>query len=561
MSTIETLQKCYISRELLVNGDTKLNTLKTNEIDTSAFKMSSTTKKGFVLTSSNNGTGQWKPLPVFSQWETNKSNDHIFYKKGSVGIGVNNPDEMLHVVDNACVDGFLKVGGALRMVSEGAHILKNDTFSIKTRKDHVLYITKANNVGINTMSADEKLVVEGNVKLSGNIINNKNVFSLPDNSDVLVGEKNKQTLNQKTLVSPTLMTPIINDPIINGDIQLNNNSTIRGMRQPITSNEVATKEYVDILSVMNSINFLDNVDAIITTIPENPGMDSRYIVNIKDDEWGDKYMQIAGWDGLEWIFEKPVQNNVVFVKAENEQWVYMENTNRWITYAGIVSSHSKMTDIERDDHKQYMNIQGREGGQHMIGGTKKHDCLTIDSTTHVNKGNIILNGVGGNVGIGIREPTETLDICGNVKISGRIVSNDNNVYELPKSAVGGMTSQVTSLVSTESVDRLCNKTMVNPVIDGNIKGNRLSVTQIKNSTVLSEEQLILVMSNATLTLPEAYEHAGREYTIIISKNDTVCNINTSGYDRINANERKKVLTEPHIPVRFVSDGVHRWYKM
>ena len=239
----------------------------------------------------------------------------------------------------------------------------------------------------------------------------------------------------------------------------------------------------------------------------------------------------------------------------------MENTNRWITYAGIVSSHSKMTDIERDDHKQYMNIQGREGGQHMIGGTKKHDCLTIDSTTHVNKGNIILNGVGGNVGIGIREPTETLDICGNVKISGRIVSNDNNVYELPKSAVGGMTSQVTSLVSTESVDRLCNKTMVNPVIDGNIKGNRLSVTQIKNSTVLSEEQLILVMSNATLTLPEAYEHAGREYTIIISKNDTVCNINTSGYDRINANERKKVLTEPHIPVRFVSDGVHRWYKM
>lgn len=55
-----------------------------------------------------------------------------------------------------------------------------------------------------------------------------------------------------------------------------------------------------------------------------------------------------------------------------------------------VYSHSDLADLTNDDHHQYAFLNGRSGGQILIGGTDANDDLTLYSTSNATKGNIIL---------------------------------------------------------------------------------------------------------------------------------------------------------------------------
>ncbi len=85
---------------------------------------------------------------------------------------------------------------------------------------------------------------------------------------------------------------------------------------------------------------------------------------------------------------------------------------REVTIIELMGSidHGSLPGLTDDDHTQYALLAGRSGGQTLIGGTDASDNLTIDSTSNATKGDIILNSTGGNVGIGITNPTTTLDI-------------------------------------------------------------------------------------------------------------------------------------------------------
>lgn len=549
MSTkdLTSFQSCILHKDLKVIGTSSLNSITCNQISTENFELKTTTKKGFVLTSDMNGVGQWKKLPLFSPWEVNKSNENIYYKKAYVGIGLTNAMEMLHVNDNIRVEGSVRCG-SIKLLDDNATIMKKRNLTICTNKDKIITITENNNVGINTEDPKEKLVVEGNIKFTGNLINNNNVFNLPEVSDTLIGEKQQQSLYMKTLISSTLIHPNIKEPLIDGNIKLNNHSTIQYVRQPEESHEVATKEYVDIMSMMNHVKFLDNVEGFVKELPKSDELptNSRYILN----------NQIVSWDGLEWKYEDPESNNIVFVKSEKEQWIYLDDLKKWITYATIISSHSKLSNLYSDDHIQYLNILGRKDGQIVHGGLHKHENLTLDSTYNINKGNIILNPKGGYVSVNHDNPAQSLDIFGNIRLSGCIVDTKHKQYQLPNN-----NEESTNLLSTDSIDTIYNKTLVNPKIDGFLEGMRYSVTHVEKSRILSTEQVVLVMSSLSLTLPEASENSGRQFIIILSKKDIKCEIKVMKNDRINANDKKVIILEPHDVKMFVSNGLHRWYRL
>ncbi|MBY0316844.1 MAG: tail fiber domain-containing protein [Bdellovibrionales bacterium] len=90
----------------------------------------------------------------------------------------------------------------------------------------------------------------------------------------------------------------------------------------------------------------------------------------------------------------------------------MNASSQWVcgTDTGGVTDHGALSGLADDDHTQYVMLAGRSGGQSIIGGTAASNSLTLDSTSSVTKGNIVLQPNGGNVGIGTTNPGAPLDI-------------------------------------------------------------------------------------------------------------------------------------------------------
>ena len=86
--------------------------------------------------------------------------------------------------------------------------------------------------------------------------------------------------------------------------------------------------------------------------------------------------------------------------------------DRWIcgTDAGGVTVHSGLSGLGADDHTQYVMLAGRVGGQILRGGTAASNSLTLESTSNVTKGFVLIQPNGGAVGIGTTNPLGRLHI-------------------------------------------------------------------------------------------------------------------------------------------------------
>lgn len=547
---------CNVKENLNVYGDSNLLDLNVKGIlSINNLLLQTPTKKGFVLTSTIDGFGEWKQLPKYTPWETtsNIDDEHIYYNEGFIGIGTDNPEKRLHVTDNVKFDGSIETTDIF-FTETTATISKNDNLFIKSNDKTILTINSNDHFGIHQDFPTESLDIGGNIKLTGNLIHKSNTFIFPYESDVLVGEDQPQTLNMKTLINSDIITPKISNPIITGDMVLNQ-SIISGVKQPENKNDVANKEYVDMLVLTGSLKFLDSVSKFITELPKKPELDERFIISGETVGNLEEFKnQIIIWDGLEWIYEKPEQNNILYVKHLHQQYIFIEPKNKWIVYTSLIN-HSDLQNLYIDDHPQYFNIHGRKGGQKLFGGLKPNDSLVIESTAHMNKGNILLNPLNGNVGIHNKNPKERLDIIGNVKLSGELMDSQNKKFKLPNN-----NKDLSELVSVDSINTLENKTLSNPVIDGILHSFRLNVTKVKSSRLLTEnDQILLITGNVTLTLPESSKNSGRKYIFIINKTKVKCTLNLLGNDRININSKYIVLSEIHKPKSFLADGLFRWY--
>ncbi|MEW5767367.1 MAG: tail fiber domain-containing protein, partial [bacterium] len=106
--------------------------------------------------------------------------------------------------------------------------------------------------------------------------------------------------------------------------------------------------------------------------------------------------------------------------------------------AAGVTDHGALTGLGDDDHTQYGLLAGRSGGQTLRGSNAASENLTLDSTSHSTKGNVLLNPSGGKVGIGTTSPEFRLSI-------------DNDGGILAKGAQGSGATLTTSGAGTRLI--------------------------------------------------------------------------------------------------------------
>lgn len=84
---------------------------------------------------------------------------------------------------------------------------------------------------------------------------------------------------------------------------------------------------------------------------------------------------------------------------------YLTEAAADLLYADIAHTHSApdhgaLSGLTDDDHTQYALLAGRSGGQTIYGGTASGNSLTLNSTSHATKGDVLLATGGGQVGVG-----------------------------------------------------------------------------------------------------------------------------------------------------------------
>jgi hypothetical protein len=113
------------------------------------------------------------------------------------------------------------------------------------------------------------------------------------------------------------------------------------------------------------------------------------------------------------------------------------------TSSVLVSNGSSVpawSPLSNDNFTQYALLAGRAGGQTLNGGIAASENLTLDSTTNVTKGYVLINPTGGNVGINTSSPATALDINGTLSSQSYVESssafqNSGVVYEIISTAI------------------------------------------------------------------------------------------------------------------------------
>lgn len=109
--------------------------------------------------------------------------------------------------------------------------------------------------------------------------------------------------------------------------------------------------------------------------------------------------KVAEWDGTSLTpgMTSPNDGDALLCNAENavdenKQFVFdgAVPTGTWVQFGGTGTNHGSLSGLGNDDHTQYLLLAGRAGGQSAKGGTAASENLTLESTAHATKGNVVL---------------------------------------------------------------------------------------------------------------------------------------------------------------------------
>ncbi len=120
------------------------------------------------------------------------------------------------------------------------------------------------------------------------------------------------------------------------------------------------------------------------------------------------------------------------LQANGSQNGFLSSSD-WTTFNNKQTALTWGTGLTNTSNTISNNLStGVAGGQSVIGGTAASENLTVQSTSNVTRGYVLINPNGGNVGIGTSTPGSALDVNGGIRLGSAGSNNTVNT-----SAAGG----------------------------------------------------------------------------------------------------------------------------
>ena len=234
-------------------------------------------------------------------------NNDIYYNLGNVGIGINNPEQKLHINNGAIyITNYVANPGNISSASFWNKLGVGPTisgwnFSIETNgKTEALRIKENGNIGIGLTLPTEKLDINGNIKFSGdiigdgskltNIIISQNDFDLKFNAKFnnnelqnIVALQKQPTLNDLVFFNGTYWDTLKLD---NETIEITSNFELKALNSRANDEDdlinISVKNnLIFIGSYVDTNNYIDNLEQVNQLITVNNNI-FIYDININE---------------------------------------------------------------------------------------------------------------------------------------------------------------------------------------------------------------------------------------------------------------------------------------